>query len=84
LSVGEIGTFEFSEIGTFSVGADTTEIQQFMAKNNSILFSMEAELSLQPDGSFKLKRNIAECMKPSNQTCPQRYQSKILPIEAYR
>ena len=62
----------------------TPEIQQFMAKNNSVLFSMESELSLQTDGSFKLKRNIAECMKPSNQPCPQRYQSKILPIEAYK
>jgi len=62
----------------------TTEIQQFLDKNHSILFSMADELSLQSDGSFKLKRNIAECMKPSNQTCPQRYQSKILPIEAYR
>ncbi|MEI8248523.1 MAG: hypothetical protein WCI51_22015 [Lentisphaerota bacterium] len=62
----------------------TTEIQQFFAKNNSVLLSMEAELSLQQDGSFKSKRSIAECMKPSNQPCPQRYQSKILPIEAYR
>jgi len=62
----------------------TPEIQQFLDKNNSILFSMEAELSLQPDGSFKPKRNISECMKSCNQPCPQRYQSKILPIEAYR
>jgi len=38
----------------------TTEIQQFIAKNNSILFPMESELSLQPDGSFRAKRNISE------------------------
>ena len=62
----------------------TPEIQQFMAKNNSILLSMVDELNLQQDGSFKPVRGIAECMKPSNQPCPQRYQSKILPIEAYR
>ncbi|MEI8248227.1 MAG: hypothetical protein WCI51_20495 [Lentisphaerota bacterium] len=62
----------------------TPEIQQFMGKNSAILFSMEAELRLQPDGSFNPKRSIAECMKPSNQPCPQRYQSKILPIEAYK
>ena len=62
----------------------TPEIQQFMAKNNSILFSMVDDLTLQQDGSFKPVRGIAECMKPSNQPCPQRYQSKILPIEAYR
>ena len=49
----------------------TPEIQQFMDKNNSIIFSMEAELSLQPDGSFKPKRSIPECMKSSkNYTLP--------------
>jgi len=37
----------------------TPEIQQFMAKNNSVLFSMADELTLQPDGSFK----SVECMK---------------------
>ena len=62
----------------------TPEIQQFMAKNNSVLLSMEAELSLQQDGSFNPKRSIAECVKPYNQPGPQRYQSKILPIEAYK
>ncbi len=62
----------------------TSEIQQFMAKNNSILLSMEAELSLQPDGSFKPVRSIAECMKSCNQPGQQRYQSKMLPIEAYK
>ena len=31
----------------------TPEIQQFFAKNNSILLSMADELHLQPDGSFK-------------------------------
>ena len=41
----------------------TPEIQQFMAKNNSILLSMADELSLQPDGSFKPVRGIPECMK---------------------
>ena len=34
------------------------EIQQFMAKNNSILLSMADELHLQPNGSFKPVRNI--------------------------
>ena len=62
----------------------TPEIQQFMAKNNSVLLSMADELHLQSDGSFKPGRSISECMKPSNQPCPQRYQSRILPIEAYK
>ena len=62
----------------------TPEIQQFMAKNNSILLSMADELHLQPDGSFMPKRGIAECMNQYNQPCPQRYQSRILPIEAYK
>ena len=62
----------------------TPEIQQFLARNNSILFSMADELNLQQDGSFKPKRSISECIKPSNQPNPQRYQSKILPIEAYK
>ena len=60
------------------------EAQQFLAGNNSLLLSMEAELSLQADGSFKSLRSISECMKLSNQPCPRHYQSKILPIEAYR
>ena len=62
----------------------TPEIQQFLARNNSVLFSMEAELSLQSDGSFKPERGISECINQHNQPCPQRYQSKILPIEAYK
>ena len=62
----------------------TSEIQQFMAKNNSILFSMESELSLQPDGSFKPVRSIAECINQYNHPGQQRFQSKILPIEAYK
>jgi len=41
----------------------TPEIQQFMAKNNSVLFTMADELTLQPDGSFKPVRSIPECMK---------------------
>jgi len=41
----------------------TPELQQFMAKNNSILFSMADELHLQTDGSFKSISNIPECMK---------------------
>jgi len=41
----------------------TPEIQQFMAKNNSLLLSMADELILQTDGSFRVKRNIHECMK---------------------
>ena len=36
----------------------TPEIQQFMAKNNSVLFSMADKLHLQTDGSFKPVRNI--------------------------
>ncbi|MEI8244205.1 MAG: hypothetical protein WCI51_00155 [Lentisphaerota bacterium] len=60
------------------------EIQQFIDKNNSILFPMADELNLQQDGSFRLKRSIAECMKPSNQHGQQYYQGKILPIEAYK
>ena len=62
----------------------TPEIQQFMANNNSILFFMADELNLLQDGSFKPKRSISECMKSCNQPCPQRYQSRILPIEAYK
>ncbi len=62
----------------------TPEIKQFLFKNNSILFSMADELHLQTDGSFKSVRGIAECMKSCNPPGPQRYQSKILPIEAYR
>jgi len=44
------------------------EIQQFMAKNNSILLSMADELHLQPDGSFKPVCSIRECMKSSNRS----------------
>ena len=62
----------------------TPEIQQFLARNNSVLFSMADELNLLQDGSFKPVRGIPECMKSCNQPCPQRYQSKILPIEAYK
>ena len=40
----------------------TPEAQQFLDKNNAVLLSMEAELSLQPDGSFKAMRSISECM----------------------
>ena len=43
----------------------TPEIQLFMAKNNSVLFSMADELTLQQDGSFKRVRGILECMKSS-------------------
>ena len=62
----------------------TTEIQQFIAKNNSILFSMEAELSLQQDGSLKLVRGISECMKSCSDGCSQAGPCKKLPIEAYK
>jgi len=41
----------------------TPEIQQFLARNNSILLSMADELTLQPDGSFKPVRSILECLK---------------------
>jgi len=60
------------------------EVKQLLEKNNLILLSMADELGLQPDGSFKPVRCIAECINPSNQPGQQRYQSKILPIEAYR
>lgn len=46
----------------------TPEIQQFLARNNSVLLSMADELTLQPDGSFKSLRGISECMKSSNHT----------------
>ena len=39
----------------------TLEIQQFLARNNSILLSMADELTLQPDGSFRPRRCIPEC-----------------------
>ncbi len=41
----------------------TPEIQQFLDKNNSKLISIADELTLQTDGSFRVKRNIQECMK---------------------
>ena len=47
----------------------TPEIHQFMARNNSILFSMESELRLQADGSFKSKRGMAEYIKSYNHSC---------------
>ena len=49
----------------------TPEIQQFIVRNNSLLFSMADELHLQTDGSFRAERNIPECMKSSkNYTSP--------------
>ena len=62
----------------------TPEIQRFMGKNSSVLFSMEAELTLQPDGSFKTVRSIPECIKSYNQPCPQAGQNTAMPIEAYK
>ncbi len=62
----------------------TPEAQQLLANNNSVLFSMEAELSLQSDGSFKPGRNIMECMKSRRDGCLQDGQCKTLPIEAYK
>ena len=47
----------------------TPEIQQLMAKNNSVLFSMEEKLILQPDGSFKPVRGMFECIKSYNHSC---------------
>ena len=47
----------------------TPEIQQFMAKNNSVLFSMADELTLQPDGSFKPK----EASKNNMNICWRRF-----------
>ena len=61
----------------------TPEIQQFMAKNNSVLFSMADELHLLQDGSFKLVCSIAECLMPSDHGCSQVEQKPMLPIEAY-
>ena len=61
----------------------TPGIQQFISKNKFGLFSIADELTL-CDGSFKPVRSIAECINQYNQPCPQRYQSKILPIEAYK
>ena len=34
------------------------EVQELLDKNSSVLFSMEAELSLQPDGSFVSSRRV--------------------------
>ncbi|MEI8244485.1 MAG: hypothetical protein WCI51_01570 [Lentisphaerota bacterium] len=62
----------------------TPEIQQFLDKNNSVLFSMEDELTLQPDGSFKPKRSIAESLKSRSNGCPQGGTCKNLPIETYK
>jgi len=62
----------------------TPEIQQFLAKNNSILFSMADELNLLQDGSFKPVRGISECMMPSDHGCSQVEQKPTLPIEAYK
>ena len=62
----------------------TPEIQQFMAKKNSVLFSMTDELSLQPDGSFKPVRSISECMKLSDHGCSQANQNTTMSIEAYK
>jgi len=60
------------------------EIQQFMAKNNSILLSMADELHLQPDGSFKPVRNIPECMNSRRDGCTQAVQNTTQPIEVYK
>ena len=62
----------------------TPEIQQFMAKNNSVLFSMADELNLLQDGSFKRVRGIAECITPGNHMCQQAGQSITMPIEVYQ
>ena len=47
----------------------TPEIQQFMAKNNSVLLSMADELTLQTDGSFKPK----EASKNNMNICWRRF-----------
>lgn len=60
------------------------ETQQLLAGRNSVLLSMEAELILQPNGSFKSMRSIAECIKSCNPPCPQAGQNTTLPIEAYK
>ncbi len=56
------------------------ETQQLLAGNNSILFSMVAELILQPDGSFKTLRGI----KLPEHGYSQAVHNRILPIEAYK
>jgi len=56
------------------------EVQQLLAANKSILLYMEAELSLQSDGSFKSVRSISECMKSYKYSYPQSVQNKMLPI----
>ncbi len=55
----------------------TPEIQQFLDKNKFILFSMEAELSLQSDGTFKPVRSISESMMLCNNGCSQAAQNTI-------
>ena len=47
----------------------TPEIQQFLARNNSVLLSMADELKLQPDGSFKPK----EASKNNMNICCRRF-----------
>ena len=56
------------------------EAQQLLAMNNCILLSMEAELILQPDGSFKTLRGI----KLPEHGYSQAVHNRILPIEAYK
>ena len=56
------------------------EIQQFMAKNNSVLLSMADELTLQPDGSFKTILAISECITTGKQNYPQVAKNITLPI----
>jgi len=62
----------------------TLEAQELLAGNRSALLSMEAELSLQSDGSFKPKRSIAESLKSRSNGCPQGGTCKNLPIETYK
>ena len=60
------------------------EAKQQLADKKSILLPMDAELNLQPDGSFKTRRSIAECIAPCNHRCQQPRNNKNLPIDVYK
>ena len=63
----------------------TPEIKQFINKNNfMLLLSMESELCLQSDGTFKPVRSIAECMTLCNHSCQRARNNTTAPIEAYK
>lgn len=57
--------------------------QQLLAGNNYLLLSLEAELSLHADGSFKPTRNISECMTLPDHDCSQVGKNTTMPIKTY-